>query len=60
MGGLIQDDVQGFTPAMIFDALDGATDIESFSENLRDMSLMNTPTTLPDYEATIDVYDVFN
>ena len=60
MGGLIQDDAQGFTPAMIFDALDNSVDIQSFGQELRTENLSNTPTTLADYEALIDVYDVFN
>lgn len=57
---IVTENVRGFTPAMMFDALAGATDIQTFRVNLRALHLSSTPTSVADYEATIGVYDVFN
>ncbi len=54
------DNVEGFTPAMIFDALEGSTDIENYGENLRILHLASTPSTPINYNNLIEVYDVFN
>jgi len=54
------DNVQGFTPEMIFNALDTPDDIESYRDRLRLLHLNDTPTNVNDYNELFDVYDVFN
>ena len=54
------DNVEGFTPAMIFEALESTTDIDNYGESLRNLHLANTPTNPNDYDDLIRVYDVFN
>lgn len=60
-GETVQDNVIGFTTNMIFNGL--ATDVNSISEfrdRLRELHLSDTPNNVTDYNALLDVYDVFN
>ncbi len=57
----VPDNVSGFTPEMIFDALRPFdTGINTFGNRLKNQSLLNTPTTEVDYDNLLNVYDVFN
>lgn len=60
-GFTVRDNVIGFTPNMIFNGL--ARDVNSISEfrdRLRELHLSDTPNNITDYNALLDVYDVFN
>jgi hypothetical protein len=55
------DNISGFTPAMFFGALTpNINSIRSFRNRLSTLSLGSTPNTLSEYNALVDVYDVFN
>ena len=55
------DNISGFTPAMFFDALaPDVVDIRSFRDRLRNLHLSDTPNGASDYNAFVDVYDVFH
>ncbi|MBK8698995.1 MAG: hypothetical protein IPN29_05425 [Saprospiraceae bacterium] len=55
------DNISGFTPAMIFGALNpNVNSVRSFRNRLSTLSLGSTPNTLPAYNTFVDIYDVFN
>lgn len=55
------DNISGFTPFMIFDALTpNVKDIRSYRDRLRTLHLADTPNNLTDYNTFVDIYDVFN
>ncbi|MBK6362920.1 MAG: hypothetical protein IPF52_05220 [Saprospiraceae bacterium] len=55
------DNISGFTPAMFFGALTpNINSIRSFRNRLRTLSLSSTPNTSTEFDALVDVYDVFN
>jgi len=56
---LVGENVEGFTPEMFFQALQGAFSVEQFGENLSNQNLANTPTNQADFDALIAIYDVF-
>ena len=59
--GNVQDDnVQGFTPEMFFQALNRSRSVRDFGNQLRAQSLGLTPTSEADFNDLLDIYDVFN
>ena len=57
----ISDVISGFTPEMMFDALDpNVNSIRDFRERLRVLHFAGTGNNLNDYNNFVDVYDVFN
>jgi len=58
----MQDNIEGFTPEMYFDALGepNSISIRGFRDELSDLHLGNTPNNLNDYNNLVDIYDVFN
>ncbi len=60
-GTSVTDNISGFTPGMIFGALNqNVNDIRVFRDRLRILSLSDTPNTAPAYNTFVDGYDVFN
>ena len=56
----INEDISGFTPAMLFDGLNGSISIRSYRNNLRDRHITNTPNSVNHFNDVLDVYDIFN
>lgn len=55
------DNIEGFTRAMIFDAaVPGVNSIRNYRDELRTLHLASTPNTAADFNALLDLYDVFN
>jgi len=55
------DNISGFTPSMIFDALaPDVTSIRGFRNRLRVLHLAATPNSAAEYNTFVDIYDVFN
>jgi hypothetical protein len=55
------DNISGFTPSMIFNALQpNVNSIRNFRDRLRINSLGATPNSATNFNAFVDVYDVFN
>jgi len=54
------ENVEGFTPEMIFNALDTPDDIESYRVRLHELHFDDTANNLNDYIELFNVYDVFN
>jgi len=60
-GESVIENIEGFTPFMIFNALDNSTnDIRTYRDRLNALHLSDTPNTEEDFNNVIDVYDVFN
>lgn len=55
------DNITGFTPFMFFNALEpNVMSIRAFRDRLRDLHLNDTPNSAADFNAFVDIYDVFN
>lgn len=55
------DNISGFTPAMIFHALDpNVTDIRSFRDMLHALHLSETPNSIENYNTFVDIHDALN
>ncbi|MBP6184785.1 MAG: hypothetical protein KA479_07565 [Saprospiraceae bacterium] len=55
------DNISDFSPNMIFNALTpNVTNIRSFRDRLRTLHLADTPNNESDFNAFLDLYDVFN
>ncbi|MFZ1703134.1 MAG: hypothetical protein WAT79_02245 [Saprospiraceae bacterium] len=55
------DIISGFTPGMFFGALiPNVNSVRGFRDRLSTLSLGSTPNTLSEFNALVDVYDVFN
>jgi len=60
-GNSVQDNVSGFTPRMIFNALTpNITDIRQFRNRLRALHFNDTNNNIFDYNNLTNAYDVFN
>lgn len=60
-GVIEEDNVSGFTRNMIFNGLSpNVNNIRDFRDRLRILHLSDTPNNITDYNALLDIYDVFN